>query len=269
MSEHPPAVNGDLARSRLEHSRFGQVEWIAETGSTNADLAVRARDGAPEQVLVTDHQTAGRGRLDRRWESPPGAGLLVSVLVRPAVDAEHLALVTLVAGMAGVGASHDVGATEVTLSWPNDVVVPSGEHYRKVAGVLSEAVVGAGQVAVVVGMGCNVDLPPGFAVPRGNDPVSLRELLGSAPDRVELLVAYLRRLAEGVARLETGGPDAVIAEARRAMWTLGREVAVTDGGERISGRAIDLDDVGRLILETAEGRRVVAAGDVRPERGAS
>lgn len=268
MSEHPPAVNGDLARSRLVDTRFALVEWVAETGSTNADLAARARDGAGEQVLVADHQTAGRGRLDRRWESPPGAGLLVSVLVRPAVDLDHLALVTLVAGMAGVGAAHDVGAGEVTLSWPNDVVVAAGEHYRKVAGVLSEAVVAGDEPAVVVGMGCNVDLPSGFSVPRGNDPVSLRELLGSAPDRVDLLVAYLRRLAVGVARFEADGPGAVLTAARRQMWTLGRDVSVTDRGERISGRAIDLDDVGRLILETAGGRRVVAAGDVRPESDA-
>ncbi len=269
MIERPPEANGDLARNRLRDSRLGRIEWVAETGSTNVDLAARARDGAPEQVLVTDHQTAGRGRLDRRWESPPGAGLLVSVLLRPAVAADHLPLVTLVAGLAGVGAAHDLGAHEVTLSWPNDVVVGVDDRYRKVAGVLAEAVLHGEERAVVVGMGCNVDLPPGFAVPRGNDPVSLAELVGSPPDRADLLVAYLTRLADGVARLETEGSVAVVAEARRSMWTLGREVVVTDGGERIAGRAIDVDDVGRLILETARGRRVVAAGDVRPEGGTS
>lgn len=266
--ERPPEANGDLARNRLRDSRLGRVEWLAETSSTNADLAVRARAGAEEQVLVTDHQTEGRGRLDRRWESPPGAGLLVSVLVRPAVSPEHLSLVTLVAGLAGVGAAHDLGADEVTLSWPNDLVVEAGARYRKLAGVLAEAVVHDGEVAVVVGMGCNVDLPPGFVVPQGNDPVSLAELAGRVPDRVDLLVAYLTRLADGLDLLEASGPEPIVEAARRQMSTLNREVVVTDGGERVSGRAIDLDDAGHLILETAGGRRVVAAGDVRPEGGA-
>ena len=265
MIERPPEANGDLARNRLGDSRLRDVEWIAETTSTNADLAARARTGAEEQVLVADHQTAGRGRLARRWASPPGAGLLVSVLLRPGVEPEHLPLVTLVAAVAGVGAAHDLGAADVTLSWPNALVVPPGDRYRKVAGVLAAAVAGPTSPAAVVGMGCNVDLPPGFSVPRGNDPISLAELLGAPPDRADLLVRYLERLAAGVAELERHGPGPVVEAARTRMWTLGRDVAVTDGGERVPGRATGLDDAGRLILETSRGRRVVAAGDVLPE----
>jgi BirA family biotin operon repressor/biotin-[acetyl-CoA-carboxylase] ligase len=159
-----------------------------------------------------------------------------------------------------VGATRALGASGVTLAWPNDVVLDDGGgHYRKLAGVLSEAVVGADGTAVVVGCGCNVDLPEGFEVPAGNVPVSLSELVDGIPDRAELLVGYLERLATTVGQLEAAGPSALLGEVRAAMWTLGRDVEV----EGVRGRAVGLDDAGRLVLETADGAQVVAAGDVR------
>lgn len=260
MIERTPETNGDLARSRLTDSRLGAVRWVAETGSTNADLVVEARAGASEQVLVADHQTAGRGRLDRRWEVPPGAGLLVSALLRPVMPAALFPLVTVAAGWSMVGAVRAFGADDVTLAWPNDVVVGDGDdRYRKLAGVLSEAVVDPEGTAVIVGCGCNVDLPPGFAVPAANVPVGLSELIGSVPDRAELLVRYLERLARWIGALEADGAGELLGEVRASMWTLGRDVEV-DG---VRGRAVDLDSSGRLVVETADGAQVVAAGDVR------
>ncbi|MEM9609193.1 MAG: biotin--[acetyl-CoA-carboxylase] ligase [Actinomycetota bacterium] len=260
MIERTAETNRDLARSRLVDSRFGTVDWLSETGSTNADLASIAASGAHEQVLVADHQTAGRGRLDRRWEAPPGAGLLVSVLVWPSVAPEQLPLLTVAGGWAMVGAARALGAEEVTLAWPNDVVVPAGDRYRKLAGVRSEAVNGPTGLGVVVGTGCNVDLPEGFSVVGGNEPVSLADLIGVAPDRLPLLAAYLRRLEELVVRLERGDGRRVLDEVAAEMWTLGRDVEV----EGVRGRATALDAVGRLVLQTADGRHVVDAGDVLP-----
>src|SRR3954449_7504897 len=118
-------VAGDRARARLAGTRFADVRWVPETGSTNADALALARDGAPEGlVVVADHQTAGRGRLDRRWEAPPGSSLLVSVLLHApaqsgpqeahrAVTAAAVALARAVRTVAGVDAG---------MKWPNDVV---------------------------------------------------------------------------------------------------------------------------------------------------
>jgi BirA family biotin operon repressor/biotin-[acetyl-CoA-carboxylase] ligase len=94
-------VQGPFATSAVDGTRFTDVRWVEETGSTNRDLLSEAAAGAPEGiVLVADHQTAGRGRLDRSFVAPPGASLLVSVLLRPRVDPEHAFLVTTAAAVA-------------------------------------------------------------------------------------------------------------------------------------------------------------------------
>ncbi len=123
-------VKGSSATSRLVGTRFTEVRWVDETGSTNADLLSAAAEGAGEGlVLVADHQTAGRGRLDRTWEAPPGSSLLVSVLLRPAVTVDDAFLVMSAAGVAAVDACHDVAGLRPGLKWPNDLVVVAGDRY--------------------------------------------------------------------------------------------------------------------------------------------
>ena len=113
------AATGSAA---LAGTRFADVRWVGETGSTNTDALALARDGAPEGVvLVADHQTAGRGRLGRTWEAPPGASLLVSVLLRP--PAAVADAVTMAAGVAMAEAVAEVAGVDARLKWPNDLVV--------------------------------------------------------------------------------------------------------------------------------------------------
>src|SRR5689334_11634680 len=139
-----------------------EVRAVAETGSSNADLLAAAGAGAAEgTVLVAEAQTSGRGRLGRRWASPPRAGLTFSVLLRPGgVPAALLGWLPLLAGVAAAASVRTVAAVDATLKWPNDLLV--GE--RKLGGILAER---AG-AAVVIGIGINVwqaraDLPPGAA----------------------------------------------------------------------------------------------------------
>src|SRR5688572_1154875 len=146
--------------------RFADVRWFAELDSTNRLAADLARAGAPDGVVVgADHQTAGRGRRGRTWESRPGASLLVSVILRPAP-----ALVTLAAGVAAAEACEAVAGVEVGLKWPNDLLVDGA----KVGGILSELVAGA----AVVGLGVNLAWAPAGAAH-----------LGAAVDRDRLLAA--------------------------------------------------------------------------------
>jgi len=136
----------------------GRIVGYGRVGSTNAAALELARRGAPEGTLViADHQTRGRGRLGRRWESPPGAGIWMSLILRPAVPPERAPAITLVAAASVTQAIRAVGLP-VLVRWPNDVIVASG---RKICGILSEMEGAAESVQhIVVGIGINVNQRP-------------------------------------------------------------------------------------------------------------
>ena len=208
--------------------------------STNTWVLEQARAGAPEGlVAVADHQTAGRGRLGRVWETPAGANLLLTVLLRPAVVSyRSLACVALAAR----DASSAVAGVAAGLKWPNDLLVEDGS---KLAGVLAETD-GAG--AVAVGIGLNVAwAPPGAA------------RLGEDVDRDEVLDALLASLGGWLDRSDRD----VAAAYRAACATLGRQVRVDlVDGESFEGVAADVDDDGRLLVEVNACLRTVDVADV-------
>ncbi len=236
--------------------RFADVRWFAELDSTNRLAADLARAGAPDGVVVVaDHQTAGRGRRGRTWDSRPGASLLVSVILRPAP-----ALVTLAAGVAAAEACEAVAGVGVGLKWPNDLLLDGA----KLGGILSELV----GDAAVVGLGLNLAWAPAGAAKLGpsgplsgklgpSGPLSgklglsgpLSGKLGSRADRDRLLDAYL-------AGLDATGD--VLARYRDRCTTLRRRVRVEVPGATIEGVATDVDDDGRLLVDG----RAIAAGDV-------
>lgn len=190
------------------------MQRFAEIDSTNRYLLDEARNGAAGGlVAVADHQTAGRGRFERRWEAPPGSSLLVSVLVRPAPVGEEVHRTVMAAAIALAGAVEEVAAFAPGLKWPNDLVVDD----RKLAGILAER----DGDTLVVGAGCNVEwdeFPPELA--GAATACNLESPLASV-DRDALLDAYLTRLAD-----ELGHPDAVVARYRERLATLGRRVRI-------------------------------------------
>ena len=208
--------------------------------STNTWVLEQARSGAPEGlVAVADYQTAGRGRLGRVWETPAGANLLMTVLLRPAVVSyRSLACVALAAR----DASSSVAGVSAGLKWPNDLLVEDGS---KLAGVLAETD-GAG--AVAVGIGLNVAwAPPGAA------------RLGEGIRRDEVLDALLASLGEWLDR----GDREVASAYRAGCVTLGRAVRVDlVDGESFEGTAADVDDDGRLLVEVNACLRTVDVADV-------
>ncbi|HEX3948163.1 MAG TPA: biotin--[acetyl-CoA-carboxylase] ligase [Acidimicrobiales bacterium] len=253
-------------------------------GSTNTWLLAQARDGAPAGLaVVADHQTAGRGRLGRRWEAPPGACLLASVLLRPVLDPDRLYLCTAAVALAAADACDRVAGVRPALKWPNDLLF--GE--AKLAGILAEADPDApggppGSVAVVVGIGCNVDWP-GPAEAGGTCLADHGRPAGEAGgpggpggarrpvDRFELLEALLERLAPRVEALGSASGRSVLArELREHCGTLGRSVRVELPDRVLTGVAVDVTEAGHLVVDTGEGRETVAAGDVvhlRPAAG--
>ncbi|HEY3604839.1 MAG TPA: biotin--[acetyl-CoA-carboxylase] ligase [Sporichthyaceae bacterium] len=241
-----------------------QLQVVVETGSTNADLREAARVGTaqPGHVLVAIHQRAGRGRLDRRWESEPGTGLTFSVLVDPGVAPALWGWVPLLAGLAvaeGARAATDVA---LRVKWPNDVQSLDG---RKVAGILSERVDTAAGPRAVVGIGLNVSSTADqLPVPTAG---SLAMAGGRVDDPGAILGAVLTRLDARLAAWRAADGDAATAGLldayAAASATLGADVTVTlPGGDLLAGNALRVDPDGALVLRTVDGERRVAAGDV-------
>ena len=244
---------------------------MVETGSTNADLVFGAAIVPDGSVLVTDHQTAGRGRLDRRWDAPPGANLLFSVLLRPTWDPDRHPLVTATLAVATVEALGTHGV-QAAVKWPNDVLLVGGTAPGKVAGILAELVGGGpdggpaggmavGQVAIVVGMGVNV----GWPVLSDDAPPGATSLAaaGHRVDRAELLESVLARFEARLTDLEApDGPERLRRAHLERSVTVGGEVRVDMPDGPITGTAVDLALDGSLLVDSGDGPVAFRAGDV-------
>jgi BirA family transcriptional regulator, biotin operon repressor / biotin---[acetyl-CoA-carboxylase] ligase len=233
---------------------------VPETGSTNADAIAAAREGAPQGlVIVAERQSAGRGRLGRQWESPPRAGLALSVLLRPTVPPARLGWLPLLAGVALAEAVRRIARIDAYLKWPNDLLLQGD---RKTAGILAETADGA----VVLGIGLNVTLRE-EELPRP-DATSLALAGAENTDRDPLLRALLRALADWYVRFAEHGGDPEASGLREAYifhcGTIGRRVSVDlPGGSVLEGQASGIDGDGRLQVTDRFGAvRTVAAGDV-------
>jgi len=256
-----PLLNARALREALVRpgSIWRDVRVVAETGSTNADLLALVPGGAGEGVvLAAEAQSAGRGRMGRHWVSPPRAGLMFSVLLRPAaVPAAMRGWVPLLTGVAAATALSAQAAVDARLKWPNDVLV----NGAKLAGILAEQ---SGD-AIVVGTGINVstsrdELP-------GPDATSLALEGAACTDRDLLLARVLTELelwylAWTGARGDAGGCG-LRQEYQRLCATLGQQVRVSQpGGAVVTGTASEVDDTGRLVVRSATQSVPVSAGDV-------
>ena len=254
-----PIDPADVIARLAEPGRW-TVDWTAQTGSTNADLAGRADDGTlvPGQVLVTEEQTAGRGRAGRDWHCPPGAGLMFSVgLDLPAVPPDRRGWVGAVLGLSIVAGLRRSAGIEASLKWPNDVLIGGA----KCAGILGEVAGGL----LIVGSGINVSLTR-EELPRA-DATSLA-LSGGLTDRAALLAAVLDELAHWCDRWTAAAGDVDAAGIRPAYLavcsTVGAQVRVLLPTERwVSGDAVDVDAGGALTVRDASGvNRTFTVGDV-------
>jgi BirA family biotin operon repressor/biotin-[acetyl-CoA-carboxylase] ligase len=261
---------------------WSRIKVVAETGSTNADVAALARAGTPEGfVLIAESQRAGRGRMGRPWQAPPATALTMSVLLRPrSVAPSRLGWLPLLAGVAVVGACAELPGLVPALKWPNDLLTratepgPVAGGWGKCGGILAEAVE---PDAVVVGIGINVSqdreqLPPP-PDPLAYPPTSLA-LAGVACEREQLAVQVLRGLSHWYGRwlAERGDPagSGVLAAYRAHCATLGVQVAaMLPDGVVLRGTATGVDVHGRLVVATDTHRRRLAAGDVHHIRAVS
>lgn len=244
----------------LATSVASRLEVVAESASTNAALRALAvdADAWPHlSVLVTDNQTAGRGRLDRSWDAPAGASLAISVLLRELpVQPDAMGWIPLAAGVAMADAvAEQLPAHEVGVKWPNDVLVDG----RKICGILAEATGNA----VVLGAGVNTKMTSEqLPVPTATS----FAVLGAPVDEDRLLADFVRRIDVLLSALVASG-DAETSGLHREVTTrclsIGRLVDVTlPDGAVLHGQATRLESDGRLAVEVGEREHLIAAGDV-------
>lgn len=238
------------------------MRFYPSLDSTNSKAAELAAQGGSEGiVVVTDNQTAGRGRLTRPWISPSGVNIYMSTVLRPEMPPKDATILTLLAGVATASALRECTGVNVLLKWPNDLFVGS----KKLGGILTEirAVPDRIQFAVV-GIGINVNYHVAYMPPaiRGIA-TSLAHEAGNCFSRSLILTEILRSLDKWLAVLKHEGKAPIITEWLKLSCTIGRSVSVSAGNTTVRGVAQGVDNEGFLVVRLNDGTlRKVFAGDV-------
>lgn len=251
----------EAAAARL--GSFARLRFRSSVDSTN-DVALslaNAGEGTGASVLA-DQQAAGRGRRGRTWFSPAGAGLYLSVIVRPSERTKALPVITLAAGVAAARAVQAISGLPIDLKWPNDLVV--GKRWRKLGGVLCEATgSGSGVDAIVIGLGMNL-LRTSYPREIADRATSLDVEVGRQVDRAAMVVEVLAQLRVVVEQYQAGDLEAIIG----AWRTFGRgglggaTVGWQDRQGPRRGRAMDIDHDGALLVEVDGLTERLMAGEV-------
>ncbi|MFE1233056.1 biotin--[acetyl-CoA-carboxylase] ligase [Streptomyces sp. NPDC058745] len=262
--DRPPLNAAALRRALVTpDGLWTSLDVVPTTGSTNSDLAARAGDLPEGAVLVAEEQSSGRGRLDRSWVAPARSGIFVSVLLKPAVPVHRWGWLPLLTGVAAATGLTKAAGVDISLKWPNDLLISVGGEERKAGGILAER---AGEDGIVVGLGINVTLSEAeLPVPAAG---SLLLADAVSTDRDPLLRAVLRSLEQWYGQWVRAGGDPVASGLQAAYTagcaTLGRRVRAELPGERmLEGEAVTLDGDGRLVVATeGGGTEAVSAGDI-------
>ena len=249
--------------SLLEGSRY-QIECVAEVGSTNDLLKMRVREGRSGQpVVIANQQTAGRGRLQRRWHGPAGLGLYLSVFERTTRPSVEMTRWTVGAGVAAAEACRSLTGLPIELKWPNDLI----HDGRKLGGVLTETVCSSsGPTALFVGVGINVGHQAQDLLGELKDrAISIRLALNGQlpPEREAVAAAFLDRWSAINDVLQKGEWDLLRQRwLRLSIWPIGTKLDVfpsgqLDCGDPESGRLEGIDSNGALLVQSGDGRLIV------------
>ncbi|HWQ70302.1 MAG TPA: biotin--[acetyl-CoA-carboxylase] ligase [Patescibacteria group bacterium] len=250
-------------RAGLTTRRIGTIiHLFQEVESTNDEATVLAdRGDADGAIVIAEAQRRGRGRLGRQWQSPKGLGLYLSVILRPQIPPEGAPLLSLMGAVAAAEAIERTTGLTTALKWPNDLIV----HGRKVGGMLGEmATDSSGLLHVILGIGINVNQTEAdFDEELRQTAGSLRVEAGHPVDRTMVARSFCESLDEWYERFLRDGPLPILEHVRRRCLTVGRMVVARSGDQEISGFAVELDDLGRLVIRDAQGAlHHLVAGDV-------
>ena len=239
-----------LARAFERLGLRAPVRFDEVTASTQVTAVEMARAGTPEWTLVAaGHQTGGRGRLGRSWVDVPGGALLFSLVLRPHLEPDAGGLLALLAGTAMARACVELADQRTACKWPNDLLVAG----HKAGGIIAESRIEAGVFAfVVLGVGVNLGEPPAE--------ISGAGAVDAADD--ELLEAFLSAFVRSYQPAHPAFAGGVVAAYRELCATLGTRVRAVTATGVIEGEAVDVDELGGLVVRTSSGEEVVRFGAV-------
>ena len=251
----PDVIEESDVLSRLSSRSFWKsFSFFPVTGSTNSLAAEAAEKGAPHGTIIcADAQTGGRARFDRRWESPPGLNLYLSLLLRPPVDPQHAPQLTLVTAVALAKAVEEVAKIPARLKWPNDLYLAG----KKAAGILAEMSTDADRLRhVVIGVGLNVNAEESdFPHDLRGSATSLRLASGRTIPRAEVLARFLDRFAEGYREFLSGGLKPLLPEWNRRSLIAGKRIKVRVREGDVWGTAAGVDETGMLLFRRDGAKR--------------
>ncbi len=257
-SEIKPILNTKWIGKRIHH--------FLSLDSTNSKAYQLALEGAEEgEVVISESQEKGRGRLERKWFSPPFLNLYLSLVLRPKIPPHQASLITLMAAVATADAIRQFSGLSPLIKWPNDILLRD----RKVAGLLNEIHSEMDRIHfVILGIGINLNMDETlFSKEIRTAATSLKIEMGQTISRKAFVRFFLQELEEWYSVFLKEGGAPILSAWRDRADIKGRRVNVTSFGKTFVGMAIDVDSDGALILETADGgRKRVVAGDIEYKR---
>lgn len=256
------SLTPDALADLLRTETLGRdIHCLDETTSTN-DVARRlAQEGAQDGTIVlAETQTAGRGRQHRKWFSPRGAGVYMSIVLRSPFHVRHPEALSLLGAFTTATAIRAETGLLAQVKWPNDVILQK----KKVAGVLGESGQKAGSRFVILGIGVNVNAErKDFPAEISRTATSLRAECGRAISRRHLIASLLARFEEFYLRSGSDVLADLVTAIKPLCPILNQTVSMKREKEIVRGRALDIDETGALVVETAHGeRRTFVAGEV-------
>lgn len=226
-----------------------KVYCFKKIGST-MDVARKLAEKGEEAVILAEVQTSGRGRLNRTWFSPPG-GIWMSLVLKPSLDLKSSYILTYIASLATALSIEENTKIKVKLKWPNDVLYEE----KKLAGILLEIQAELDKVKyAILGIGINAN---NFISSLEKGAISLREILNKEVNRKEIILSLIQHLKS----LLNLNREKVISMWKERSSTLNQEVKVITLGREITGKALDIDEDGALILQTKDEIQKIYSGD--------
>ena len=261
LHQEPPLVLPAMVEARLAPDSLGlPLYYFPEIDSTNLEARRRAEAGAPHGTcLVAEHQSAGRGRLDRRWQAPRGSALLFSIILRPELQLSRIFALNNLVSLALCRALEKHGGVSPAIKWPNDLYLEG----KKLAGVLTEFTSRAEAVDhAVVGVGLNVNQSSSWLAKLDQPAMSLRAATGHQWKRAELLAWALGEMTLLYEQFVGGQGEALAQEYAQRSLIMDLEVTVREGKQVRQGRAVGFAPSGALLLEEEGGVATIHHGDV-------
>lgn len=254
LMSSPDIISAAEMELLLKGTMYSSRIHYQDSLSSTSDLAKKmALEEAPSGTLcMADEQTAGRGRLGRSWQSQRGSGIWMSLLLRPTFAPNHASKITQLAAVSVVEAIRESCGVEAGIKWPNDVILNS----KKVCGILTEMNAELNAINyIVVGIGINVS-GDDFGTELEDKATSVRKEVGETPQRKVLAALILRKFERYYLDYVEGGQfGPLIDKCRAYSVTLGKKVVITGRDSTLEGVAVELNEDGELVVETATGQR--------------